>query len=338
MKHSLKATREKMRQIGLRPNIYNNMVVAAEAFDRGIKVSTSGTRGTRINMEHEGRRHFWRLGTNSLNHRLAIRCADMKEITSRLLRSANVAAPENTIFGADDKKRAWAWAEPVTPVVVKPADGLQGTDVYVDISDWETFSAAFDRVAQSKSEVLVERFHPGQDHRILVIDNQVIAATRRIAANVTGDGTSTISKLIEAKNQTRRRIHKRLVVDDIVINYLDKRDLTLDSIPADGEHVQLRGTANLHTGGDAMDATDLLTAEQIRLAEEASRAIPGLRVAGFDMLISDSGEGAVLEINSNPMISMHHFPWKGDVRDAASALLNAMFPETARPLRKPANS
>lgn len=327
-----------MQQIGLRSNIYNNMVIAAEAFDRGIDVSTSGNRGTRINMEHEGRRHFWRLGTNSLNHRLAIRCADMKEIASRLLRSASVAAPENTIFCADDKKRAWAWAESVVPVVVKPADGMQGVDVYVDISDWETFSAAFDRVAQSNSEVLVERFHPGQDHRVLVVNNQVVAATRRIAANVTGDGTSTIGELIEVKNQTRRRIHKKLVVDDIVIDYLSQRAQTIDTVPARGEFVQLRGTANLHTGGDAMDATDLLTAEQIRLAEDASRAIPGLRVAGFDMLIADTGEGAILEVNSNPMISMHHFPAIGEPRDAASAVLNAMFPATTRPLREPVNA
>nr|WP_254259538.1 ATP-grasp domain-containing protein [Leucobacter chinensis] len=281
-------------------------------------------------MRHGDIEHFWRLGSNSLNTELAIKCSDLKEITSRLLRASGINAPENAVFESHDAKRAWAWAEPVVPVVVKPKNGLQGTGVFVDIDTWEDFSQAFETVASMKNEVLVERFHPGNDHRVLVINNKVVAATRRFPANVCGDGILNISELVEAKNKTRRFIHKKLTIDGSVHRHLQKEGRTLSTIPKAGEIVFLRGTANLHTGGDAMDATDSLTEEQITLAENASRAIPGLLIAGFDILLPDSpkGKASVLEVNQNPMISMHHYPWIGEPRDAASAVLNAMFPET----------
>lgn len=114
--------------------------------------------------------------------------------------------------------------------------------------------------------------------------------------------------------------------------HLARQGLTSDSVVEQGRTIYLRGTANLHTGGDVADATDDLTAEEIAEVEAASRAIPGLRVAGFDVLLPrEPGHGplSILEANSNPMISGHHFPWFGSGRDAAGAVLDAMFPATA---------
>lgn len=330
MRHPLKPTQKRMREIGLRPFVYNNIVVAAEAFDRGIEVTTVG-RGTRLNLRHGNRRHFWTMGTNSLNSAFAIQCANHKDVTSRLLRTNGVNAPENAVFAADESKRAWAWAEPIAPVVVKPKDGIQGIGVYVDLDNWESFSTAFEAVAEMKGDVLVERFVPGKDHRVLVVDGEVVAVTHRIAANVVGDGSSSVAELIEEKNTHRRFIHKKLTVDEAVAQYVAKQGLSLASVPAKDQFVQLRGTCNVHTGGDATDATDTIAEEHLRMAVDAARAIPDLRIAGFDFQISDAGEASVLEVNSNSMISLHHFPWTGEPRDAASAVLNAMFPETARP-------
>lgn len=329
---SYDSVREKMKDIGLRTSSWNNLVIATEALERGVHISTTG-RGMKVRMRHGKTRHFWRSGRNSLNSPLARRCADYKVVTNNLLRSAGVHAPDNAIFSAGEAPRAWAWAKPIAPVVVKPNNGMQGDGVFVDIHSWDSFSQAFDSVASRKGLVLVERFHPGQDHRVLVVDGEVVAATRRLAAHVVGDGESTIAQLVEAKNAIRPAIHKKIKLDDTAIRYIGRIGLTVSSIPAKDDTIQLRGTANLHTGGDAMDATDLLTSEQIEYVRRAARTIPGLRIAGFDLLIPQEPGGdkpVILEINENPMISMHHFPAIGLPRDAAKAVVDAMFPETSR--------
>lgn len=337
-------TRRRMKELGLQVPMWNNQVVVAEALARGIEVSATPP-GKRVRLAHAGRSHFWLMGRSSLNTRLAGRAAVQKEVFSRLLRSQGFEAPENAVFSAGESSRAWAWAEPIAPVVVKPSDGLQGTGVHVDLSSWEEFREAFDRVAALASDVLVEHFAPGRDHRALVVDGRVVSVTRRIPANVVGDGVADIAELVRRKNQDRGVVHKKLRLDDAVERHLARQDLGLDSVPEAGRQVFIRGTANLHTGGDVVDATDDLPAEVISFVERASTAVPGLRLAGYDVLLpeasdpagdfGDSAAGAepprptILEANHNPMISGHHFPWAGSPRDAAGAVLDAMFPETA---------
>lgn len=334
------SVRQAMERVGLRTASWSNVVIAAEVLERGIKLSTIGI-GAKVKMRHNGTKHFWRHGRNSLNSPLAKKCADFKDVTNSLLRASGVHAPENAVFAAGEAERAWAWAEPISPVVVKPNNGMQGEGVFVNISTWEDFQRAFETVTSSKGDALVEKFHPGEDHRVFVVDGKVIAATRRIPAHVVGDGESSIAALVEQKNQQRPTVHKKLVIDEVSSRHIAGQGLTWDSTPAADTTVYLRGTANLHTGGDSMDATDLLTAGQIDYVERAAAAIPGLRVAGFDLLIPTEDPQAastVLEINENPMISMHHFPAIGKVRNPAGAVLNAMFPNTARPVTFPANS
>lgn len=329
--------RQEMEAAGLKTRLPSNVLVAKEAADRGIKISGTG-RGATVELRHRGVAHYWRGGRNSLNTALAKKCTDNKEIASRLLLSSGVHAPESTVFNERDVRRAWEWAAPILPVVVKPNNGMQGTNVFVNLDNWEDFSYAFASVASQKGEVLVERFHPGQDHRVFVVDGKVVAVTRRIAAHVTGDGESPISVLVELKNTTRPAIHKKLTMNDVASRHLARQGYIWSSVPDEGEVVYLRGTANLHTGGDAMDATDLVTAEQIAYVDQAAKAIPGLRVAGFDLLVPDDGQSTVLEINDNPMIALHHFPAIGEPRNAARAVVNAMFPDTARPVRMPVNA
>lgn len=329
--------RRRMEELGLKVPMWNNQVVVAEALARGIEVSASPP-GKRVRLAHAGRSHFWLMGRSSLNTRLAGRAAVQKEVFSRLLRAQGVDAPENAVFSAGEASRAWAWAKPIAPVVVKPSDGLQGRGVHVDLAGWEEFREAFDRVAGIATGVLVEHFAPGRDHRALVVDGRVISVTHRIPANVVGDGVADIAELVRRKNRDRGVVHKKLRLDDAVERHLARQDLRLDSVPEAGRQVFIRGTANLHTGGDVVDATDDLPAAVIAAVEEASTAVPGLRLAGYDVLLPELSDPAVgvsspqptiLEANHNPMISGHHFPWAGSPRDAAGAVLDAMFPETA---------
>ncbi|NED97156.1 hypothetical protein G1H11_17800 [Phytoactinopolyspora alkaliphila] len=270
-----------------------------------------------------------------MNTRLAVRCSRQKEITSRLLRARGVPAPENTYFHGDDLDRAWAWAEPVLPVVVKPHNGSQGDAVYVNITERAAFDRAFVAVAQRFGGVLIEVFCRGVEHRVTTVDGEIVAVTKRVPAHVVGDGHATVETLVDRKNELRKssrnRIHKMLTLDDTSVAHLAESGLSPTSVPEAGQQVFLRGTSNISSGGDAMDATDELQPDEAEVVRLATRALPGVRLAGFDVLLprDDGHDGVcILETNLAPMISMHHFPWHGKPREPAARILDAMFPLT----------
>lgn len=327
----LHAAREEMTRQGIRKRLelWTDVSIVAGALKRGIEVRPSPKRY--IVLRHGGRTFRWPEG---LNTPLARRASQLKEVTSRLLRSRGLAAPENAVFGPEDGERAYAWAAPIFPVVIKPFDANMGRGVHVDIKDEESFREAFAKVATGFGHVLVEQFAAGIEHRVLLVNYKVVAATRRVPANVVGNGQQSIAELAAAKSQDLGRIHKPIVLDDMVQKYLARQGRSLTTVPAEGERVYLRGTSNLHTGGDAVDATEELTEAEMEFAEKASRAFPGLRLAGLDLLLPRDGQGeqpTVLEINPKPMISMHHFPREGTPRDAAGAILDVVFPATKSP-------
>ena len=283
------------------------------------------------------RQRVWFEGSRSnLNGSLAKRCTLEKDVTSRLLRSKGINAPENMVFSADQLVPALAWAEHVGAVVVKPPSGGLGELVHIKPSFPEEFEAAFRAVADAYDNVLVERFHEGTEHRVLVIYGRVAAAARRIPANVIGNGEDTVKRLISVKNRERRNAqnpaHYEIPIDGNTRKTLSNQQLTLAAIPAEGQQVWLRSNSNVHSGGDGLDATDELTPEEVALAERAARAFPGLKLAGLDLLLPRDGvdcEPCVLEINASPMITGHHYPWTGEGRDVAGMLLDAMYPNTA---------
>ncbi|WP_218221787.1 hypothetical protein [Nesterenkonia sp. Act20] len=319
--------------VGVGRTNYTNIVVAAEALDRGITVRKSINSG-RMVMEHGGRMRTWNGGGTNHNGDLVKKIASYKDVASRLFRDLKISAPENAVFGVNESARAWAWAAPFERAVVKPHNGRQGKDVHAGIKTEQHFHEAFSQVAANNARILVEEFRTGVEHRCLVVENRLVAATRRRPASVSGDGRTTIRDLIDAKNRDRGPIHKALVLDAVSLDYLQRHGHRLDSVPEAGERVYLRSTSNLHTGGDAVDATDEITEKERELVERAARALPGLRIVGFDVLLPrsevDHHEPSVLEINASPMVSMHHFPWSGQPRDAARHVVDSLFPRTVR--------
>ncbi|WP_162320372.1 ATP-grasp domain-containing protein [Nesterenkonia haasae] len=317
-------------------------LLASRALAKGIPVSADSKR--RLTMK-VGNRRIWFDGARSnLNDLLARRCTRYKDVTSRLLLNGGVRAPENIAFGHHQLEEAWGWASHQTPVVVKPPNEGMGASVHIGVSDFSEFQAAFEDVATQSDYVLVERFVEGVEHRVLLVYGKVAAAARRVPANVIGDGSSTVTELIGEKNRLRTEsqnpVHYQIPIDDVVVKELKKQQLTLESVPEDGQQVWLRPNSNVHSGGDGVDATDELTPEEIRMAEEVAKAIPGLRVAGIDMILPRDGKGDkpyVLEVNSSAMITGHHYPWVGQSRDAAGILIDAMFAEAASKKQRPQN-
>jgi cyanophycin synthetase len=193
--------------------------------------------------------------------------------------------------------------------------------------------------------VIVEQFYRGNDHRILVVDGEIIAVAERIPAHVVGDGQSTIAQLVERVNQDPRRgdghekVMTRITVDEHVIGLLAKSGLTPESVPEAGRTVYLRDTANLSTGGTAVDRTDDIHPDNATIARRAARAI-GLDVCGIDFMAPDIAKsvhetgGGIVEVNAAPGFRMHLQPSEGRPRNVARPVLDMLFPKGA-PTRIP---
>ncbi|MGV7210025.1 cyanophycin synthetase [Oxalobacteraceae bacterium A2-2] len=261
--------------------------------------------------------------------------AQDKELTKKLLHAAGVPVPiGRTVTDAD---QAWQAALAIgLPVVVKPKDGNQGKGVTVNITDEAHLRKAFAAASEYGREIMVERFLPGNDFRLLVIGNKLVAAARRDPPQVVGDGLHTVRELVELVNSDPRRGSghstslTRIRFDDIAIARLALQDLEADSIPAKGQRVILRNNANLSTGGTATDVTDDVHPEVAARAVEAAQMI-GLDIAGVDVVVEsllqpiENQRGGVVEVNAAPGLRMHLSPSYGKGRAVGEAIVNTMF-------------
>ncbi len=263
--------------------------------------------------------------------------AQDKEVTRALLQAVGVPVPRG--FTVTDAEDAWYTAVEYVglPVVVKPRYGNQGRGVAADLSTCEQVKAAFEAARKEGEDVIVEKFAPGQDYRLLVVDGQVVAAARREPAHVMGDGHSTVQELVDEKNRDPRRgddhatALSKLVLDEIALRVLGEQGYTPGSVPAGGERVLIRRNANLSTGGTATDVTESVCPE-IAGHAVAAAAMVGLDVAGIDVIAGDISlpleqqNGVIVEVNAAPGLRMHLAPSEGTPRDVGGAIVEMLFP------------
>ena len=261
--------------------------------------------------------------------------AQDKELTKTLLHAAGVPVPAGRpVLNAAD---AWAAAcEIGGAVVVKPQDGNQGKGVAVNLLTREQVEGAYAVAVEVSDEVLVERYIPGHDYRMLVIGNKLIAAARREPPTVVGDGVRSVRELVDLVNSDPRRgtghatSLTKIRFDDIALARLATEGLTADSVPARGTRVVLRNNANLSTGGTATDVTDDVHPDFAARAIAAAQTI-GLDIAGVDIVcdsvlrpLEDQG-GGVVELNAAPGLRMHLQPSFGKGRAVGEAIIANMF-------------
>jgi cyanophycin synthetase len=261
--------------------------------------------------------------------------AQDKELTKKLLEAAGVPVPQGR--PVVDTEDAWlAMCEIAGPVVVKPLDGNQGKGVTVNITTREHLNIAFAAAAEIGSEVLVERFIPGSDFRMLVVDNQLVAAARREPPMVIGDGVHSVRELVEQVNKDPRRGEghatslTKMRIDTIAIARLEVQGYTVDSIPKKGVCVVLRNNANLSTGGTATDVTEDVHPDLAASAVAAAQMV-GLDICGVDVVcdsvlrpLEEQG-GGVVEVNAAPGLRMHLQPSFGKGRAVGRAIVSSMF-------------
>ena len=261
--------------------------------------------------------------------------AQDKDLTKQMLDAAGVPVPLGQVV--TDAEAGWVAAcEIGLPVVVKPRDGNQGKGVTVNILTREHFMAVYGVAAAISEDVLVERFIPGHDHRLLVVGNQLVAAARREPPHVTGDGVHSVRELVEQVNSDPRRGEghatslTKIRFDDIAVARLAVQGYNADSIIPLGERVVLRNNANLSTGGTATDVTDDVHPEVAARAVEAAQMI-GLDICGVDVVcqtvhkpLEEQG-GGVVEVNAAPGLRMHLMPSFGKGQPVGEAIVSALF-------------
>lgn len=260
--------------------------------------------------------------------------AQDKALTKSLLHAAGVPVPLGKPTSSLD--HAWKVANEIgLPVVVKPQDGNQGKGVSVNISDRHAFDKAY-ATALRYGVVMVEKFLPGHDYRLLVVGNKLIAASRREPPLVVGDGKHTVRQLVDLVNADPRRGDghatslTKIRFDDIAIARLHEQDLQPESIPVKGRRVLLRNNANLSTGGTATDVTDDVHPEVASRAIEAAQMV-GLDICGVDVVCEsimrplEEQNGGIVEVNAAPGLRMHISPSYGKGRDVGKAVIEHMY-------------
>ncbi|MBF2099384.1 MAG: cyanophycin synthetase [Gloeomargaritaceae cyanobacterium C42_A2020_066] len=270
---------------------------------------------------------------------LGVELAGDKEGTKRLLRSAAIPVPKGEVIRHFDDLEEAIERVGGFPVVIKPLDGNHGRGITLNITQVAAAEDAYDRAkAESKTgSVIIERYHEGDDFRVLVVAGRVVAVAQRMPAHVVGDGEHTIAQLVDRVNQDPRRgdghdnILTRIVVDRASEQVLAHQGYTLDSVLLQGEIAYLKTTANLSTGGTAVDRTDDIHPENIWIAQRAARVI-GLDIAGIDIITPDIGrplremDGVIVEVNAAPGLRMHLKPSAGQSRNVAAAIVDHLFP------------
>lgn len=331
----------------LKPEQFKHLstyLIAKEAENRGVKVKKMVTKGVYA----DGSLLEFRLGDRveymvgqrtSKTDSVAYWLQKNKYYAKIFLKNAGLSVSPGEIFKARDLSGMSEYAKKIGfPIVVKKTNGTHGSQVYVDIRNKKTL---LETAQNFSGNFLIEKMFVGIEYRMFVTRHRFVAATQRIPANVIGDGISTIERLVEIKNDDPRRSDgystglMNLKLDDYTDNVLLKQGLSTKSIPKMGQPVLLRDNSNISTGGDSIDVTDIVHPDIKKIAIQAVRAIPGLAYGGVDFLTNKSitekpnkKSYVIIEINDSPMISMHHYPYVGKPRDAASAIVDTLFPET----------
>ena len=299
-------------------------IVADEALRRGVTVEVVDARAGEIRLSHGGRSLVTRESLSELTTAVAMSRCDDKRHTRRILARAGlpVAAGRDATFDDADHD----FLADAGEVVVKPARGEQGMGITVGVTDDEELDEAVALARTYCPEVLIEERVPGDDLRIVVIDHEVVAAALRRPAAVVGTGRHTVRDLVEA--QSRRRAaatggESSIPLDDETARTVQAAGYSLDDVLPEGEHLAVRRTANLHTGGTIHDVTAELHPDLAAAAVEASLAI-GIPVTGLDMIVPrvDGPDGVFIEANERPGLANH------EPQPTAERFIDLLFPTT----------
>ncbi len=251
---------------------------------------------------------------------MSVALARDKAATVSVLRQAGLPVPRHKNVNSE-KAAVVAAAEFGYPVVVKAANLDGGRGVYVGLKSESAVRKAYADVSKLTRRILVEQYIEGNDYRLQVYKNEVFWVTHRKPAGVVGDGTSCVRALIDTVNREREAalaaknsLLQPILVDEEIERWLADQGYDLDSVPAAGVFVRMRGAANISKGGTLEPVLERAHPDNIALAIRAARILR-LDLAGVDLLIPDIAESwlktgaAICEVNAQPQFSPHIPAW-----------------------------
>jgi cyanophycin synthetase len=335
-KYDLDSDLQKMREIRERVRLGPSTgSIVEEAVNRDIPWIRLGTNSL-VQLGYGVNQMRFQATITCKTSSIAVDMACNKELTKKMLDMASIPVAKGSIC-VDEEDLEDTIKKIGYPIVLKPLDGNHGKGASINVTNWEDAVSGLAFAKKYSHRVIVEKFISGFDFRILVIDNKLVAAAKRVPAHVIGDGINTIQALIDQTNLDPRRgyghenVLTQIDVDRDTEDLLEKLNYTLDTIPKKEEVVYLKSTANLSTGGTSVDVTDMMHPENIFLAERISRVI-GLDICGVDIMaenltqpLKENG-GVILEVNAAPGFRMHLAPSEGLPRNVAAPVIDMLYP------------
>jgi GNAT-family acetyltransferase (TIGR03103 family) len=304
-------------------NVYTRIIVD-EALRRGIGVEVTDPGRGGLLLRCDGRAVRTYESLSELTTAVAFRICDDKRLTREVLARAGIPVPPGRTATFDDDDLAFLAEH--RELVVKPARGEGGDGVTVGVTTPEELDVARQEAERSCADVLLERFCPGEDVRVVVIGGEAVAASVRRPATIVGDGRHTVTELIEARS---RRRHEEtdgastIPLDDATRRVLSQAGHALDEVLDEGVELVVRRTANLHTGGTIQDVPARLHPALVAGARAVARAID-IPVVGVDMAVEavDRPGFVVIEANEQPGLANH------EPRPTAERFIDLLFPES----------
>jgi glutamate--cysteine ligase len=316
----------------------STQILIAEAIRRKLKVSVMDAADNFIKLEKNGKFEYVKQATRtSADTYIAALIMENKSVTKKILSDNGLNVPQGR--GYHDKEDAVSDYDLYARknIVIKPNSTNFGTGVNILQSPYDRtgYDVAVKSAFGFDETILIEDFIDGKEYRFLVIDGTVAGILHRVPANVTGDGVRNIISLVEEKNSDPLRGTgyvtplEKIKLGEHESEYLKKNGMSVNDIPEKGKTVYLRENSNISTGGDSIDFTDLIGDGYKDIAIRAVKSV-GAKICGVDMIIRDTDKApescnhAIIELNFNPALHIHAFPYKGINRKPEKFVLDLL--------------
>ncbi|MDD3242060.1 MAG: bifunctional glutamate--cysteine ligase GshA/glutathione synthetase GshB, partial [Bacilli bacterium] len=314
----------------------STQILMKEAIKRGIKVEILDKTENFISLKKNGKVEYVKQATKtSKDNYVTVLIMENKSVTKKVLLDSSIKVPEGIEVNSMDEALNVIKDFVKIPIVIKPKSTNFGTgiSIFKDGADEESIKRAFEIAFKYDNTVLIEEFINGKEYRFLVIDDKVVGILHRVPANVKGDGIKSITELVEIKNQDPLRGYhyvtplEKINLDENAELFLKQQNKDFNYIPEKDEVVYLRENSNISTGGDSIDYTDDISEKFKIIAVNAAKAV-NARICGVDMILEDYSDEnsnyAIIELNFNPAIHIHCYPYEGVERKIGVEVLKVL--------------
>lgn len=314
----------------------STQILMKESIKRGITVNIVDRTENFISLKKGEKIEYVKQATKtSKDTYVSVLIMENKTVTKKVLEEKGVKVPTGEEFNSIEEAKAKAYNYVDKPVVIKPKStnfGI-GINIFPEGANLEDIIHAFEIAFKNDNTVLIEEFIKGKEYRFLVINDEVVGILHRVPANVIGDGEKSIKELVEVKNQDPLRGKgyvtplEKIRLEENAKLFLKQQGKNFDYIPKKDEIIYLRENSNISTGGDSIDYTDDIPQKFKNIAVNAARAA-GAKICGVDMMLEDYSDEntnyAIIELNFNPAIHIHSYPYKGEERKIATHVLKLL--------------